>query len=98
VFTLKVRSDIFRDIVGHDEVKQLLIRALRCHGDHLPVHFLLCGEPSSAKTMFLLALRRLKDSYYLLGSRCSRAGLTSILVEKKPKVLLIDESLIGIPY
>ncbi|MEM2355499.1 MAG: hypothetical protein QXH20_04280 [Candidatus Bathyarchaeia archaeon] len=95
---MRVRSDIFRDIVGHDDVKRLLLKALKSYGDGLPVHFLLCGEPSSAKTMFLLALRRLKDSYYLLGSRCSRAGLTSILVEKRPKVLLIDESLIGIPY
>lgn len=88
---MKVRGDIFKDIIGHDDVKSLLLKALKSYGDGLPVHFLLVGEPSSAKTMFLLALRRLKDSYYLLGSRASRSGLTSILIEKKPKVLLIDE-------
>ncbi|MEM2582242.1 MAG: hypothetical protein QXD09_05505 [Candidatus Caldarchaeum sp.] len=85
---MRVRGDIFRDIVGHDDVKRLLLKALKSYGDGLPVHFLLCGEPSSAKTMFLLALRRLKDSYYLLGSRASRSGLTSILIERKGLRLL----------
>ncbi len=88
---IRVSPSIFKEIIGHEDVKALLVKALRFYGDGLPVHFLLVGEPSSAKTMFLLALRRVKDSYYLIGSRTSRAGLTSILIEKKPKLLLIDE-------
>ena len=87
----RIGKYLFRDIVGYDDVKDLLIRALKSHGDGLPVHFLLVGSPSTAKTQFLLALRRLKDAEYVLGSRTTRAGLSSLLIEKKPKILLIDE-------
>jgi len=87
----RIGKYLFRDIVGYDDVKDMLIRALKAHGDGLPVHFLLAGSPSTAKTQFLLALRRLKDAEYVLGSRTTRAGLSSLLIEKKPKILLVDE-------
>jgi len=88
---ISVRSDIFDDIVGYDDVKDLFIRALRSYGDGLPVHFLMVGDVATAKTMFLMCLSKLKDSAYVLGSRISRAGLTSLLIEKKPKILCFDE-------
>jgi len=88
---VKVRADIFSPIVGYDDVKALFLKALRMHGDGLPVHFLMVGEPASAKTSFLLCLSKLRDSYYLLGSRTTKAGLTNLLFDKKPKILLLDE-------
>jgi Holliday junction DNA helicase RuvB len=91
---MKVNPSIFEPIIGYEDVKALFLKALRMHGDGLPVHFLMVGEPASAKTSFLLCLSKLKDSYYLLGSRTTKAGLTSLLFEKKPKILLLDESLI----
>ena len=91
MFKVKVNQSIFSAIIGYEDVKVLFLKALRMHGDGLPVHFLMVGEPASAKTSFLLCLSKLKDSYYLLGSRTTKAGLTSLLFEKKPKVLLLDE-------
>jgi Holliday junction DNA helicase RuvB len=96
---MRIPSNLFSEIVGYEDVKSLLLKAIKSYGDGLPVHFLLVGEPNtvlvgglcSAKTMFLLALKRIRGSIYLLGSRSSRAGLTSLLIEKKPPVLLIDE-------
>jgi len=88
---LKVQPDIFDPIIGYEDVKELFMGALKMYGDGLPVHFLMVGEPSSAKTMFLLCLSKIKGSVYLLGSRTSKAGLTDILIEQKPALLLIDE-------
>ena len=88
---LKIPKDVFAPIIGYDDVKELFMGALRMYGDGLPVHFLMVGEPSSAKTLFLLCLSKIKGSVYLLGSRVSKAGLTDILIEQKPSLLLIDE-------
>lgn len=88
---MKVNPSIFDPIVGYEDVKALFLKALRMHGDGLPVHFLLYGPPASAKSLFLLCLQRVKGSAYVLGSRLSRAGLTWLLLEQKPKILLLDE-------
>jgi Holliday junction DNA helicase RuvB len=88
---MKVRSDIFREIVGYEDVKALLLKAIRFYPDGLPVHFLLCGSVATSKTLFLLCLSRLKGSAYVLGSRISRSGLTQLLIEKKPHFLCFDE-------
>jgi len=90
---VKVNPKIFSEIVGYKDVKDLLLRALKAYPDGLPVHFLLYGPPASAKSLFLLCLQRVKGSAYVLGSRLSRAGLTWLLLEQKPKILLLDESL-----
>ena len=85
--TFKVPWDLFDDVVGYEEAKELFLRAL----DVGQVHFLLVGPPSSAKTLFLLCLTRLPRSRYVLGSRMSKAGLTDYLFTHQPRVLLLDE-------
>ena len=82
-----IPADIFDDVVGHDEVKKLFLKALG--GER--VHFLLLGPPSSAKTLFLLCLERLPKTRYILGSRMSKAGLTDYLITYKPRVVMLDE-------
>ena len=71
---LKIPKDVFAPIIGYEDVKELFMGALQTYGDGLPVHFLMVGEPSSAKTMFLLSLSKIKGSAYWLGSRVSKAG------------------------
>jgi len=88
---MRVSKGLFDEVVGYDDVKDLFVKALRMYGDGLPVHFLMVGPPASAKTAFLLCLAKLKRSLYVLGSRVSRAGLSGVLIENKPRVLLIDE-------
>jgi Holliday junction DNA helicase RuvB len=79
----------FEEIVGHDDVKQIFVKAIL---SKRPVHLLLVGSPSSAKTMFLTEImRRYKTSYFVVGSNTTKAGLVNQLFERRPKFLLIDE-------
>lgn len=84
----KIPDDIFSCIEGYDDLKQLLLANIK--GD-ARVHILLWGSPATAKTLFLLELTRLPRSYYIVGSRVSKAGLSRLLLEHQPKFLLVDE-------
>ena len=79
----------FETIVGHNDIKLILNKAIL---SERPIHVLLMGRPGCAKTMFLMEMmRRLKNSYLIVGSNTTKAGLVNQLFEKQPKYLLIDE-------
>ena len=79
----------FREIIGHEDIKQIFVKAIH---SKKPVHLLLLGSPGSAKTMFLTEIMRsLKESYFVVGSNATRAGIVNALFERRPKFLLIDE-------
>ncbi len=82
--------DIFEDIIGHDDVKELL-RA--CLAAEKPVHVLLAGPPALAKTLFLWDIERAcgERAVWLVGSATSKAGLWDLVAERQPQVILIDE-------
>lgn len=90
----KVTNDIkrvysFEEIVGHDDIKQIFVKAIL---SKRPIHLLLVGSPGSAKTMFLTdIMRHQKPSYFIVGSNTTKAGLVNQLFERRPKFLLIDE-------
>ena len=83
-------NDLFNDIIGHDEVKEMLVAALSALK---PVHVLLAGPPALAKTLFLWDIERIygESALWLLGSATSKAGLWDVIGERQPRVLLIDE-------
>ncbi len=81
-------ADLFNSIVGYPDVKTLIRYALEAEK---PAHLLLSGPPASAKTMFLLELRRLPQSYYALAATLTAAGLADILFVYEPRFILIDE-------
>lgn len=83
-------ADLFQDIVGHDEVKELLRAAVSAPR---PVHVLLSGPPALAKSLFLWELERVSGSRacWVLGSASSKAGLQEVLLEHRPYLLLVDE-------
>ena len=87
---LTLPVDLFADVIGHEEVKELLRACLLAEK---PVHVLLTGPPALAKTVFLWDVERVfkEKALWLLGSATSKAGLWDILAERKPQVLLIDE-------
>jgi len=85
---LEVPEDLFGIIVGYDDVKELILRSLR---SERPVHFLLVGPPASAKTLFLLELSKVPGAAYALGSSSTKAGLAELLLEQRPRILLVDE-------
>ena len=88
--TLEVPSDIFDDIIGHDDVKEMLTACLLAEK---PVHVLLTGPPALAKTLFLWDIERVggEKTIWLVGSAVSKAGLWDLVAERQPRVLLIDE-------
>ena len=50
------------------------------------------GSPGSAKTMFLTEImRHYKESYFVVGSNTTKAGLVNQLFDRRPKFLLMDE-------
>src|SRR5215218_11078726 len=52
---------------------------------------LLTGPPTSAKTLFLQSLMKLKDSYFIDCSNATKSGIVDCIFEQKPKYLLLDE-------
>lgn len=83
-------SQMFSDIVGYDDIKELLRESLQLGK---PIHVLLYGPPSLAKSMFLWDIERAFGDLTLplLGSATSHAGLWDLIAERKPKVVLVDE-------
>jgi holliday junction DNA helicase RuvB len=87
--TFSVRRCSFENIVGNLDTKLILNKAML---SKRPVHVLLVGKPGCAKTMFLTEImRHNKDSYFVVGSNTTKAGLINQLFERRPKLLLIDE-------
>jgi Cdc6-like AAA superfamily ATPase len=83
------RAYRFEEIVGHDDVKHIFIKAIL---SKRPVHLLLVGSPGSAKTIFLTEIMRHNiTSYFVVGSNTTKAGLLNQLSERRPKYLLIDD-------
>ena len=83
------RACSFEEIVGHQNVKQIFVKAML---SKRPVHLLLAGSPGSAKTMFLTEImRHYKESYFVVGSNTTKAGLVNQLFDRRPKFLLMDE-------
>lgn len=87
---LALPDDLFGDIIGHDDIKDLL-RA--CLAAEKPVHVLLAGPPALAKTLFLWDIERAagERAIWLIGSATSKAGLWDLVAERQPSIILIDE-------
>src|ERR671918_1665754 len=86
---LKVgKQALFDDIIGFDDVKQLFEMAIK---DERPVHLLLCGPPSSGKSLFMRSLTKLERSYYAVGSSSTKSGIFDYLFEHRPRYFVVDE-------
>jgi len=87
---LALPDDMFEDIIGYGEVKELLRAALLAAK---PVHVLLAGPPALAKSLFLWDIERVgaEQAVWLVGSATSKAGLWDLIAEREPQILLIDE-------
>ena len=87
---LDIAENIFDDIIGHDDEKELLRACLLAEK---PVHVLLAGPPALAKSLFLWDIERAagERAIWLVGSATSKAGLWDIVADRQPQILLIDE-------
>jgi MoxR-like ATPase len=84
----KAKHSLFDEIVGFEDVKQLFEMAVEAER---PVHLLLCGPPSSGKSLFMGSLTRLERSYYAVGSSSTKSGIFDYLFEYRPRYFIIDE-------
>ena len=90
-------QDIFSDIVGYDEIKQILKNMIdSIYQNKQPVSILLDGSAGCGKSMFLKAIEKAHESeaYYIDGSKATKAGIFNVLFEDKEnqiKFLIIDE-------
>ena len=85
-----IAENIFGDIIGHDDVKELLTACLLAEK---PVHVLLAGPPALAKTLFLWDIERAagERAIWLIGSATSKSGLWDKVAERQLQIILIDE-------
>ncbi|MFQ6095156.1 MAG: hypothetical protein ACE5NN_03325 [Candidatus Bathyarchaeia archaeon] len=85
---ITIPADLFDTIIGYDDLKWLIRTSLTADQ---PVHFLFIGGPATAKTAFLLELARIRGTQYHLGGSSTKVGLTDVLLDLAPRILLIDE-------
>ena len=78
--SLMVQEEMFEDIIGHDDIKELLTAVLFAEK---PVHVLLAGPPALAKSLFLWDVERVcgEQAIWLVGSATSKAGLWDLVAE-----------------
>lgn len=81
-------EDLFDDVIGYEQVKWVLRRALTT--DDI-VNVLMVGPPGSAKTVFLLAMQELEGAEFVSGKSSSGPGVLDVMFEQTPKYLAIDE-------
>jgi len=87
---LVLPDDMFEDIIGHNDIKELLKAAILAEK---PVHVMLVGPPALAKSLFLWDIERVcgERAIWLVGSATSKAGLWDLVAEREPRILLVDE-------
>jgi len=82
--------DALELIVGFDDIKRTLAEAL---ASRRRINFMLEGPPACAKSVMLEGIRMtVPTAYQAFGSRTSAAGLSEVLFELRPTVLLLDEA------
>jgi hypothetical protein len=76
-------------VVGFDDIKEAIARAIE---SQRRINFLLEGPPACAKSLILEGVRSaVPKAYIAFGSRTSAAGLSDVLFEHQPSILLLDE-------
>ena len=83
-----IKHNLFDEIIGYEDVKDVFERAIKAER---PVHLLLCGPPSSGKSLFMSSLTKLERSYYAVGSSSTKSGIFDYLFEYRPRYFIIDE-------
>jgi Holliday junction DNA helicase RuvB len=80
------KQGLFDDIIGFEDVKAVFEMAIKAER---PVHLLLCGPPSSGKSLFMSSLTKLERSYYAVGSSSTKSGIFDYLFEYRPHAILL---------
>lgn len=86
----KQKPNPFGDIVGHDDLKELLTKCLAIKDN---CNVLLSGPPASSKTIFLLSIQKgVSNACFIDAANASGPGLVDYLFEHpNTQVICIDE-------
>lgn len=84
----EIPDDFWAPVYGYDDLKELFLASIKADK---PVHLLLVGPPSTAKSLILNEIERLKGSAFITMGTSTKAGIRDILLERRPKYLIIDE-------
>jgi Holliday junction DNA helicase RuvB len=84
----RIPDDFLATLVGYDDLKEIIMRSLKAEK---PPHLLLVGPPASGKSILLSEIGRLARSRFALGGGSTKAGITQLLAEQRPRYLIIDE-------
>jgi len=84
----RLPEDFLNTLVGYNDLKELIIRSLTAER---PLHILLIGPPASGKSIVLSEIGRLPRSRFALGGSSTKAGITQLVAEQRPRYLIIDE-------
>ena len=79
-------------VVGLDDVKETMARAISAQRK---INFMLEGPPACAKSLILEGIRLAvpdEYAYMAFGSRTTASGLSDVLFEYQPRLLLLDEA------
>jgi Holliday junction resolvasome RuvABC ATP-dependent DNA helicase subunit len=77
----------FGNIVGYDDIKDLVRRVLSSDENY---NLLFVGPPASAKTLFLLGILECTKGVYFDGSNTT-SRILDVLEEQRARVICIDE-------
>jgi hypothetical protein len=83
-------SELFRRIVGYDDVKTALKMIIETEK---PLGCILYGPPASGKSLFLEDIYHYygDGAEFMTGNEFSAAGLAKLIREREPEVIIIDE-------
>ncbi len=84
----RMPEDFLNTLIGYDDLKELISRSLHAHR---PLHLLIIGPPASGKSIVLSEISRLPRSRFALGGSSTKAGITQLLADQRPRYLIIDE-------
>jgi Holliday junction DNA helicase RuvB len=83
-----IPPDFWDVIEGYDDIRDVFLASLKAQN---PVHILLVGPPGTAKSLMLTEIERLKGSVFLTAGTATKVGIRDVLIDKRPRYLIIDE-------
>jgi len=85
---VELPPDFMSTIEGYDDLKAVIKRIVV---NEEPIHVLLVGPPSTAKSLMLMEIERLPDSVFITMGTATKAGIRDVLLARRPRYLIIDE-------
>ena len=85
---VELPPDFMSVVEGYDDLKAVIKRIVV---NEEPIHVLLVGPPSTAKSLMLMEIERLPDSVFITMGTATKAGIRDVLLARRPRYLIIDE-------